>query len=114
MQSAIDTDSKLPYNNFKNAHSISFQKEVFMKRISISGVAVGTLLYALYMFGSCVIIMLVEALLSRIINSFVPLSYPSLTVIRIVIYSLGVPAVILYNFGSAILRAEGDTRRPLL
>ena len=30
------------------------------------------------------------------------------------IYSLGVPAVILYNFGSAILRAEGDTRRPLV
>ncbi|MBO5923588.1 MAG: MATE family efflux transporter [Lentisphaeria bacterium] len=30
------------------------------------------------------------------------------------IYSLGVPSVILYNFGSAILRAEGDTRRPLI
>ena len=30
------------------------------------------------------------------------------------IYSIGVPAVILYNFGSAILRAEGDTRRPLI
>lgn len=30
------------------------------------------------------------------------------------IYSLGVPAVIIYNFGSAILRALGDTRRPLI
>ena len=30
------------------------------------------------------------------------------------IYSLGVPAVILYNFGSAVLRADGDTRRPLI
>ena len=30
------------------------------------------------------------------------------------IYSLGVPAVIFYNFGSAILRADGDTRRPLV
>lgn len=65
-----------------------------MKRIHISSVAVGALLYAVYMFGSCVIVMLVEALLSRIINSFVLLSYPTLTVIRIVIYSLGVPAVI--------------------
>ena len=30
------------------------------------------------------------------------------------LYSLGVPAVIIYNFGSAILRALGDTRRPLI
>lgn len=29
------------------------------------------------------------------------------------IYFLGMPAMMLYNFGSAILRAVGDTRRPL-
>ncbi len=29
------------------------------------------------------------------------------------IYFLGMPAVMVYNFGSAILRAAGDTRRPL-
>ena len=29
------------------------------------------------------------------------------------IYFLGMPVVLLYNFGSAILRAIGDTRRPL-
>lgn len=29
------------------------------------------------------------------------------------IYFLGMPAAMLYNFGSAILRAMGDTRRPL-
>jgi len=29
------------------------------------------------------------------------------------IYFLGMPAMMLYNFGSAILRAIGDTRRPL-
>ena len=29
------------------------------------------------------------------------------------IYFLGMPAVMLYNFGAAILRAIGDTRRPL-
>lgn len=29
------------------------------------------------------------------------------------IYFLGMPATMLYNFGSAILRAVGDTRRPL-
>lgn len=30
------------------------------------------------------------------------------------IYFLGMPAVMIYNFGSAILRAVGDTRRPLI
>ncbi len=29
------------------------------------------------------------------------------------IYFIGMPACMVYNFGSAILRAEGDTRRPL-
>lgn len=29
------------------------------------------------------------------------------------IYFLGMPATMVYNFGSAILRAQGDTRRPL-
>ena len=29
------------------------------------------------------------------------------------IYFLGMPAVMVYNFGSAVLRAVGDTRRPL-
>ena len=30
------------------------------------------------------------------------------------IYFVGMPAVMIYNFGSAILRSVGDTRRPLL
>ncbi len=30
------------------------------------------------------------------------------------IYFLGMPALIVYNFGAAILRAKGDTRRPLI
>jgi putative MATE family efflux protein len=30
------------------------------------------------------------------------------------IYFLGVPAALVYNFGAAVLRAFGDTRRPLL
>lgn len=29
------------------------------------------------------------------------------------IYFLGMPAMMIYNFGSAILRAKGDTKRPL-
>lgn len=34
-------------------------------------------------------------------------------VIYMQIYFIGVPGMLLYNFGSAILRAVGDTRRPL-
>ena len=30
------------------------------------------------------------------------------------IYALGMPAIMIFNFGSAILRSAGDTRRPLL
>ena len=30
------------------------------------------------------------------------------------IYFLGLPATVIYNFGSAILRAKGDTKRPLI
>jgi len=30
------------------------------------------------------------------------------------IYFLGIPALLLYNFGAAILRAVGDTKRPLI
>ncbi|MCR4648432.1 MAG: MATE family efflux transporter [Lachnospiraceae bacterium] len=30
------------------------------------------------------------------------------------IYFLGIPAVMIYNFGSAVLRAVGDTKRPLI
>lgn len=29
------------------------------------------------------------------------------------IYFIGIPAMMIYNFGSAILRAIGDTKRPL-
>lgn len=34
-------------------------------------------------------------------------------VLYMVIYFVGMPMMLLYNFGSAILRAVGDTRRPL-
>ncbi len=30
------------------------------------------------------------------------------------IYMLGVPPMLIYNFGSAVIRAEGDSRRPLI
>lgn len=37
-----------------------------------------------------------------------------LSVIYLRIYFLGMPFIMLYNFGSAILRSRGDTKRPLI
>lgn len=34
-------------------------------------------------------------------------------VIYLRVYSIGIPFLMLYNFGSAVLRSRGDTRRPL-
>jgi len=42
-----------------------------------------------------------------------PAEIIDLSEIYLKIYFLGMPAMMLYNFGSAILRAKGDTKRPL-
>lgn len=42
-----------------------------------------------------------------------PVEVIDLAVLYLRIYFLGMPATILYNFGAAILRAVGDTKRPL-
>ncbi len=56
--------------------------------------ALNTLFYFLYMFGATFAVMLVESLLVFIVDKFVAIPYPALTVIRIVIYSVGVTAVL--------------------
>lgn len=42
-----------------------------------------------------------------------PADVLELSALYLRIYFLGMPAMMIYNFGSAILRAVGDTRRPL-
>ena len=48
-------------------------------------IGLNTLFYFLYTLGSCIIVMLVEALFTNVVEKFVVLPYPVLTVIRIVI-----------------------------
>ena len=61
-----------------------------MKRnIGING-----FLYFLYIFGSCFIIMLAESLFINVVEKFVVIPYPVLTVMRIVIYTAGVTAIL--------------------
>ena len=43
----------------------------------------------------------------------VPPSILPLSALYLRIYFLGMPATMVYNFGAALLRAVGDTRRPL-
>ena len=62
-----------------------------MKKIDI---LVSSLVYAVYMLLSCVIIMCAEILAIKIINLFVVTDYYSLCIIRAVIYTLGVNALL--------------------
>ena len=59
------------------------------KNIGING-----LFYFLYIFGSCFIVMLAESLFINVVEKFVALPYPVLTVIRIVIYTVGVTSIL--------------------
>ena len=61
---------------------------------------------ALMIFGVIMVRQLLEWMSS-------PTDVIELATIYLRIYFLGMPANLLYNFGAAILRAQGDTRRPL-
>ena len=60
----------------------------------IKNVALNIPVYFLYTLGACILVMPAEALLVTILDKFVVLPYPVLTVIRIVVYTLGVPAIL--------------------
>ena len=61
-----------------------------------TNLGLNALLYFFYFVGSCITVMLAEALLVYIIEKFVALPYPVLTVIRIVIYTAGVVALLAF------------------
>lgn len=73
---------------------------------------------------TAVLISIISGFIISVIGLFITrpiltvMSTPSdiidLSVIYLRIYFLGMPFIMLYNFGSAILRSHGDTKRPLL
>lgn len=65
-------------------------------------IGLNPLFYFLYMFGSCFIVMLGEALFVSVVEKFVALPYAVLTVIRIVIYTAAIPAIM-----AVLGRSEG-------
>jgi len=67
-------------------------------------------------FITGVAIMIVGILLARPILTFMetPDEILDLAVLYLRIYFCGMPAMVLYNFGASLLRAVGDTKRPLV
>lgn len=65
-------------------------------------IGINTLFYFLYTLGSCIIVMLAEALFTNVVEKFVALPYPVLTVIRMIIYTAAVPAIL-----AVVGRSEG-------
>lgn len=63
-------------------------------QIKKADILVSTLVYAFYMFISCVVIMLAEVLIVKVANLFVVTEYYELTVLRAVVYTVGVNAVL--------------------
>lgn len=72
-----------------------------MKKISID-ILVGAIVYAAYMLVSCIVTMFAEILAVKVVNLFIVTDYHLLTVIRAVIYAIGVSAIL-----SAIAYREG-------
>lgn len=62
--------------------------------MKIKNLALNLPIYFLYIFGSCILVMLAESLLVSVIEKFVALPYSVLTIIRIVIYTPGVTAIL--------------------
>jgi len=64
--------------------------------------------------GGCILIVLGYFLADPMLTLMgSPENVRPLSVLYMKIFFLGMPATLVYNFGSAILRAVGDTRRPL-
>ncbi len=78
-----------------------------MEEVSHTAVAMG--------FFSGLIVMAIGIVFSRMMLKIMdsPKEVIDLSTLYLRIYFLGAPGLMLYNFGSGILRAMGDTRRPL-
>ena len=65
--------------------------------------------------ASGMILLILSELLARplLLMMSTPENVLGQAVVYLRIYALGMPAIMVYNFGAAILRSVGDTRRPL-
>ncbi len=72
--------------------------------------AINSLIYFLYFFGACFVTMLAESLVLKIIDNFAILSYFTQSIIRVVIYTLAVPAIVAFlGYFEGYRDADGDT-----
>lgn len=72
--------------------------------------AVNSLIYFLYFFGACFVTMLAESLLLKIIDNFAIISYFAQSIVRVIVYTLAVPAIIaLLGYFEGYRDADGNT-----
>ena len=62
--------------------------------MKLRNIGLNTLIYTCYFFGSCVTVMLAESLLLFLLDKFVAMPYFVITLLRVVIYSVGVSALV--------------------
>ena len=61
--------------------------------MKLRNIGLNSLFYFFYMFGACLVMMLAESLLVYILDRFVIIPFPALTILRIAVYTVGVVAV---------------------
>lgn len=88
---------------FRGARQDRELKETVHTTITLSLIS-GVILAIIGFFASPIILQWMES----------PPEVLPLATVYLRVYFLGMPALLLYNFGAAILRAVGDTRRPLI
>lgn len=63
-------------------------------RLSGGHILIDAAIAFIYIFASCLLVLLIESMLLKFLDKFVLLSYLAQTVIRFVLYSVGIPALI--------------------
>ncbi len=78
------------------------------------GAAVHTIMACALLLG-CMLIGIMNLAAAPLLNLMgAPADVMEPAILYLRVYSLAVPGIMVYNFGSAILRSKGDSRRPLL
>ena len=93
--------------------NVSIARLIGLNRKNRINDAIGTII--LLAGGSGILLLVIGFILSDPIHSLIstPKDVTALAVKYLRIYSIGMPFIMLYNFGAAILRSKGDSKTPL-
>ena len=93
--------------------NVSIARLIGLNRKNRINDAIGTII--LLAGGSGILLLVIGFILSDPIHSLIstPKDVTALAVKYLRIYSVGMPFIMIYNFGAAILRSKGDSKTPL-